>query len=252
MDDIMKHILIALLALICFANLDAADSKQDKFNAIYERALNVSDQNDYITAMDILDSALLLDPNNYNGLYLKGQILVQIAENSKAIDIFQTINKQAPDKGDPLVEIAMIYNTLQKYDSALKYIDLSLKLDPKNAIFNNNKGFIQFSKGDFKAAIISYSKAIGYDNKNYLFFNNRGLSKYNTDDFKGALEDLNYALKIASVQDPLIYYYRGLTNLKLKNDADACKDFEESAKLGEKEAEAAIAEFCNKSTPEKK
>lgn len=248
----MIYMIITLLVIISFAQVYATDSKTSKFDAIYERALKVSDQNDFVTAMDILDSALLIDPNNYNGQYLKGQILVQIAENSKAIDIFQKLNKQAPDKGDPIVEIAMIYNTLQKYDSALKYIDLSLKIDPKNAIFNNNKGFILFNKGDFKAAIVSYSKAIGYDNKNYLFFNNRGLSKYSLEDYKGALEDMNYAEKIASVQDPLIYYYRGMTHLKLKNDAAACKDFEEAAKLGEKEAEAAIAEYCNKSTPKKK
>jgi len=248
----MKNILIALLIIICFANMNAADSKSDKFNVIYDRALALSDQNDYISAMDVLDSALQLDSNNYNGIYLKGQILVQIAENFNAIELFQKLIKLSPDKGDPLVEIAMIYNTLQKYDSALKYIDLSLKVEPKNAIFNNNKGFILFSKGDYKAATLAYSKAIGYDNKNYLFFNNRGLSKYNLDDYKGALEDLNYALKITTVQDPLIYYYRGLTNLKLKNDSEACKDFEESAKLGEKEAETAIAEYCNKKSTEKK
>ena len=86
------------------------------------------------------------------------------------------------------------------------------------------KAEAQYSDGNYKAAIINYTKAIEMDPNDYMAFSNRGLTKYNLKDYAGAIADLTKAIDIEP-NTSFNYNNRGLAKENLKDYAGAIKDF---------------------------
>ena len=53
--------------------------------------------------------------------------------------------------------------SLEKYKEAIKYIDMSLKIDPSNAYAWRNKALIMFNSKRYDDALVNYEKALEMD-----------------------------------------------------------------------------------------
>ncbi len=87
------------------------------------------------------------------------------------------------------------YLQQKKYKNAIKYLKLSIKLDPKYPNPYNNLGIALAETDNFLEAKINYDKAIGL-NKNYVdAYLNRGISLNKLKLYNEAIRDLQIVLK---------------------------------------------------------
>lgn len=96
-----------------------------------------------------------------------------------ALNTLQEGLKEYPSNGTILVEVINIYLNANKVDDALKYLDIAIQQDPKNASYFFAKGtlFDKLQKTD--EATESYLKAIEYKEDYFDAYYNLGALYYN-------------------------------------------------------------------------
>jgi len=96
-----------------------------------------------------------------------------------ALNTLQEGLKEYPSNGTILVEVINIYLNANKVDEALKYLDIAIQQDPKNASYFFAKGtlFDKLQKTD--EATESYLKAIEYKEDYFDAYYNLGALYYN-------------------------------------------------------------------------
>lgn len=85
-------------------------------------------------------------------------------------------------------------------------------------------GNSKMAEGDFKGAIIEYTKAIEADSLFKSAYFNRGQAKMSSHDYQGAIRDYGKAIEL----DPkygTYYFARGMAKFALKNYQEAIPDF---------------------------
>jgi tetratricopeptide (TPR) repeat protein len=84
----------------------------------------------------------------------------------------------------------------RKFDGAITDYDQALALDPNLADAYNNRGIVQFEKGDVEAALADYSKAIALSPAHSLAYFNRGIALRWRGDLEGSQADLDRAVTL--------------------------------------------------------
>jgi tetratricopeptide (TPR) repeat protein len=98
-------------------------------------------------------------------------------------------------------------------------------------------------EGNIQQAIRDYSRALDHNPKHIQALNNRGIMKGNTGDFNGGLMDFTAAIRFKPDYAES-YYNRGIVRYQTGQAAEACKDWQQAAKLGFSQAEAVMQEYC--------
>lgn len=119
----------------------------------------------------------------------------------------------------------------------------------------SNRGYSKFKLQDYIGAIPDFSQVIEMGPKlaqhqygiSYFF---RGLSKLNLQDYNGAIADFNMILEMdpkysGGVLKKEVYYYMGITKLKLNQKDSACSDLSKAGELGYGQAYDLIRQYCN-------
>lgn len=134
-SDLMKHLLLLtfpvfLLSCGLFSpmNEQATQAKRE-----FNQARLLVAQKRHAEALDRLDSAILLDPNN------------AIYYESAALVLFQ----------------------LKRYDESIQYFQKAINLDPRNARLYDNLGIVLAASGQKAKAIDQFKKAIDADDDYY-------------------------------------------------------------------------------------
>ena len=110
----------------------------------------------------------------------------------------------------------MIFNKLENYAEALKYIDEAIEINPETLAYTT-KGYILYNQEKYEESIKCFNKAIELDEKveetsNFYF---TGLAFYMLKKYKKAIEYLNECLK-SNPQDIDAYYFKGESFLDLR------------------------------------
>ncbi|MHB0770008.1 tetratricopeptide repeat protein [Bradyrhizobium sp. 5.13L] len=142
-------------------NADRVAGK-DKAIALSVRGTTLLNKRDYVHAIEVLSTALDLDPDYAVALNLRG-----LAHERSGQD-----------------------------DLAMADYDLALQKRPAYGVPYNNRGFIQLRRGALQSAIDDFSLSIKYTPKFLLAWTNRARVRTLTKDFDGALADFAEAEKI--------------------------------------------------------
>jgi tetratricopeptide (TPR) repeat protein/S1-C subfamily serine protease len=165
---------------------------------------------------------------------------------------------------------SFLFKALEKYDEALKAIDIGLSLEPNDWILLNEKALILGLKGKYTAeislhdriiniqpqastyynrgnskynlgnkqeAISDYNRAISLNPKHAAFYNNRGLAKFDLGVKQEAIADYNQAIALNPKNDAA-YYNRANAKSALGNKQEAILDYDRAITLNPKYAEA--------------
>ena len=132
----------------------------------------------------------------------------------------------------PYTNRGIYYSDREKYETAAKYYDKVLQLDPKNLVSLINLANIKAIYKDYENAIALFTTYISINNRNEGAYYNRAMAKNNLGDFEGALLDLDSAIIIV-IDNPLIYNTRGVLKMRLGFLNDALPDFDEAIKLSD-------------------
>lgn len=150
---------------------------------------------------------------------------------------------QANDLGKMMFERADFLYKVQKFDSALIFINKALKADPNSETYLFKRALIREKVNDSKGAIRDY-KACIEKNANPLYYNNIGVIYAIESDYEEAIKWYNRALAVnpeyaqSWVNIGVSYYY-------LKKFDKACEAMKNGSKFGIKMADSYIAANCN-------
>jgi len=125
---------------------------------------------------------------------------------------------------------ANIWSGLGRHQEALADWDQAIRINPKDALFYNNRGGEKFNLGRFDEAIADYDRSLEIDS-NFLFaYLNRGVAKLRSKNHSAdALHDLEHVAEKAP-NFPDIHHVRGDAHSKLHRYPEAVADYDQAIK----------------------
>lgn len=136
-------------ALELIKQIPAAKKSED----IYTIESNIlEDTQEYASAIENLNKALLINPKNYKVFYNLGCILLKKKAYDLAIKDFEAAIKCNKDFPFAYYNLASCYIALKDYASAKKYLIKAISIKPDEKDFYTNLAFCYKNLGDKKAA----------------------------------------------------------------------------------------------------
>jgi lipoprotein NlpI len=153
--------------------------------------------------------------------------------------IIQDRDGTREDRAKALINRGIAY--MQKGDDARAGADdnLSIWLDPKDALAFYNRANLYFGEGDYGRAMASYSQAIRIDPQYAPSYANRGDVYRSEHDYDDAIADYTQAIKV-DPKYPRAYLGRGIVELYTNSPANAYADFTQAGDIAPDYAFAAI------------
>jgi len=130
------------------------------------------------------------------------------------------------------------------YKEAILDFNKAIELDPTNYIYYYHRATQKKFLEDFRGAILDYDKAIELDPYAPHLYSDRGLAKYYLKDFRGAILDYDKAIELFQINKEY-YYRRGDANYQLGYLNAACLDWSKAGELGYGDAYDLIKKHCN-------
>lgn len=116
---------------------------------------------DLTGALDRANRYLAKNPKDAQARFLKGLILADQGKTNDAITVFTGLTEDFPELPEPYNNLAVLYASQSKYDSAKNALEMAIRTHPSYATAHENLGDIYA-----KMASIAYDKALALDNKN--------------------------------------------------------------------------------------
>jgi tetratricopeptide (TPR) repeat protein len=160
-------------------------------------------QGEHQKALDDLNEAIRLDPNNFSWFGTRGMAYHGLGEHQRAID----------DYGE------------------------ALRRDPTDTVCYNNRGLAYRAQKDYDRAIKDYSQALWLDAKMTDAYFNRGNAYKARKEYVQAVGDYSEAVRLAPTwADP--YFNRANTHRANREYEQAIRDYREVLRLDPKDADA--------------
>ena len=142
-------------------------------DAYITRASMLADAKLYTRAIQDMDVALQLQPENAKSLNTRGYYYLLLQDNDMAMEDFNRAIALDLKYPQPLNNRGLVRISLGKYDTAVLEFDAALKLDPKYVDAHNNRGFALSQAKKYDEAIVSFTHAIELNDKYINAWNNR-------------------------------------------------------------------------------
>lgn len=129
---------------------------------------------------------------------MRGDIYVARKMYRDAIEVYQTGPKDSAVLAN---KIGIAYHQLQDLDSAKKWYDRAVKLNPMYSEAVNNLGTVFYAHKSYRRAISQYRRALRLTPDSATILSNLGTAYFARKDYRDAMETYKEALKI----DPEVF-----------------------------------------------
>ena len=254
---------LPLILLVSFAlSVVTALSCASTQNPLVEMALDRGDEffetERFEEAISEYTKAIEIDPENaiaynnrgvahYKSLKNDGYEKA-MADYDKAISLDPDFVTAYINRGNAHTNYSRDHHTHQFWvglGSAIKDYSEAIRLEPDNALFYYKRGSTYHNlafaypyytederRRDIGRAIEDYDKVISLAPDNYArAYANRGAAYYKMDEYERAIEDYNKAISLQA-DFLMVYYGRGLANLRLGNTSEMRSDMAMVVELG--------------------
>lgn len=173
------------------------------------------------------------------------RVAIGLSEKGEYIDALDYIDKAIkmyPEEARAYMEKGVIYSYMGEYNKAEKALLKSIEIEPTDLAYIN-LGYECFLKRDFKKALDYTNKAIEIDPDNEQALTNRVVIQMNSGDLEDGLKNVNQLLEKYPENGNYMYNKAYILHLMGKDD-EACPLFEKSLENGCKEAQKALDEIC--------
>jgi tetratricopeptide (TPR) repeat protein len=135
-----------------------------------------------------------------------------------------------PGSPEPYLNRGGVYNTLQRYDDALRDFNEAIRLKPDYALAYNNRGNVYDKLQRYDDAFHDYDEAIRLKPDSADTYYNRGGTYYILKQYDDALRDFNEAIRLKP-DYVNAYNNRGNVYNILQRYDDALRDYSEAIRL---------------------
>ena len=146
----------ATVCALCFSAVGVAGPAEDTKDATKLYQQGKLDQ-----ALAKVNTALLQQPKDAQGRFLKGLILTELKKGADAIQVFTGLTEDYPELPEPYNNLAVLYASQGNYDKAKAALELAIHTHPSYATAYENLGDIYA-----QLARRSYDKALQLDKTN--------------------------------------------------------------------------------------
>ena len=174
----------------------------------------------YEDALKALDKALEINPKNESALSGKGIALFSLGRYEDALNVFDATLEINPKDESALLRKGGALVSLGRYEDALNVFDATLEINPKDKFALSGKGIALFSLGRYEDALKALDKALEINPKNEDALYWKGLALFYLDRYEDALEAFDKVLEINPEEETTLLY-KGIALLKLKRYAEA-------------------------------
>lgn len=190
------------------------------FEAFYSRGLmHESLQTTDLAIQDYM-MAMKINQNYKDACLNVAAILICEGKFEDALSCLVSFADRNPYIYEVWLNIGYLFNTLKKYDLALKAHDKALKLNPNDARIWSNKGTTFDAMGLLQDALMCYERAIQLNPKDCAPYSNKGFSLHKQKKYSDALVCFEMALNI----DPMFadaWCNKGMSLMELRRFEEA-------------------------------
>jgi len=114
-------------------------------------------------ALEELERALALYPDEADLLAVRGSLYLEQADYSKALRDLEAALRIQPNRTGTLVNRAQAYRQFGRIAEALADLDRAVEVDPQSVPALFNRGSIHFSSGEYAPALADFERCIAID-----------------------------------------------------------------------------------------
>lgn len=185
----------------------------------------------YDEAIEAFNQALSLDSSKVEVLVNRGTVYYYKEQFGKAEKDLQKAMVNNPKEANAYNAMALLRADQGNYKEALKLVNQALKIEAYQPYFLNNRGYIRMEIGDSNA-VKDINKSIVLDPRNGWAYRNKAIWYMKQEQFDQAITLLVRAEKMDDFIDQL-YYYQGICYSNLGQSAKACAAWNKSIERGE-------------------
>jgi tetratricopeptide (TPR) repeat protein len=186
-------------------------------------------QQKYDAAIQSIDTAIKLEPNDLTLLNEKASIFSFQGQYPKAIAIYDEIIRRQPESY-AYYNRGLAKSNLGRDRDAIVDYDRAIVLNPKLTDAYTNRGVSKAHSGNKQAAITDYDLALALNSKDIVIYYNRGVAKSDLGNKQGAIADYDRAIALAP-KYAKAYGNRGVAKYELGNKQGAIADLRRAAEL---------------------
>ena len=230
-------------------------------------------------ALAYADSAVGLDANIIGGLKLRGDIKQRQRNFHGAMMDYTRAEKVEPENPRLYVSRSAVHITEGNLKEAVQDCDRAIKLDPNDADAWYNRACADYMGHANEGAMRSLEKAVKLkdDHADALFLRgvvrgeqykeaagiadiqaalamnpnipggwmSLGVLQFENEQYQEGIESFTRAIDADDHEKMVAYYYRGDCYYHLEDKDNACINWRQSAKLGDKDAQFIVKNYCN-------
>lgn len=181
-------------------------------------------------ALNLIDKALFLDPNNSNAFALQSIIAVAKNRQDNALDLAQKAVSLDPESAAAQIALSYAYQSSFNIDSSMEATQKAVQLSPDNALAWARLAELQLSTGERSEALKSAQQAKTLNpelDRTQIILGFAYLTQIDIDEAKTAF---NQAIKLNS-SDPLARLGLGLAKIRKGNIEEGTHDIESAVSL---------------------
>jgi len=153
---------------------------------------------DLAEALQCLDAALKLDPDNDELAYTIGHVAYRLGKPDIGEKLFRYFVARCPDSASGANNLACALRSQMRFGEAIEVIRTAINRAPHLPMLWNTLGSILTEQGDMQKALIFYDEAVRLDPTFPRALYNRSTARRDLGDNRGALADCDAALVYAN------------------------------------------------------
>jgi tetratricopeptide (TPR) repeat protein len=157
--------------------------------------------------------------------YAKGVLAYSNRDYPQALDALQKAVELAPDNPDVQFYLGLTLTRLGEFDKAVAALQKTLQLDASKQYVHYHLGLAYFLAGRYAEALPQFEAAVQFDPQKAPTYFYLGQSLYQLKRYGEALPPLQRAIELDPSLTPTVQYYRGLALYAAERDAQAQEAF---------------------------
>lgn len=164
------------------------NDKKKRAQSLLWDGLDAASNNKYQEALNIINKAKSLDPENYKVYEARGWVKIKTGENEDAISDYNKAIELGPNEPSLYSERGIAKARLGMNEEAIEDYNKAIELDPENPTYYNNRGDSFLTLNKFEEAKSDFEFAHEQDKSNVLYTLNLAQSHLITGEVKRARE----------------------------------------------------------------
>lgn len=164
-------------------------------------------------------------------LHQIAQIREEHKDTLELINAYNRVLSIFPKDAVATGKLGFFYSALNKQDSALKYYNVTIELDPEYEQTYLNRGSLFYQQGKYKKAIVDYTTVIDKNKKSIYAYANRGNALMDDKQYQLAIADINHCIEL-DPKHPNFHFAKAECYHQLKQDKKACEEIKTGIKKG--------------------